>query len=106
MAHSGVQDQLLSTLKVKDQGWNIQLFEDQNKLGEAICSHCKSVCVSAVELGCNHKDEEIYPFCDQCLQQLINSIDNECPIDRHQNPIIIPSRATRRQILKSNNKCG
>ena len=101
MAQSAVESQISSSLKIKGKGWNIQLFDDQMKLQECICSHCKAVCVDAVELGCDHKDEEIYPFCEQCLQQSIHQNNDTCIINGHQNPIILPSRSIRRQILKS-----
>ena len=53
--------EIISSLKVNDKGWNIQLFEDQNKLNGCVCHKCKCICCDAAELGCDqHEDEDFY----------------------------------------------
>eukprot|EP01084_Bolivina_argentea_P152670 266280_1 len=106
MAQSqGTQYRVISSLKVNNKGWNIQLFEDQIKLSAHICTKCKSVCCDPVELGCNHNDDDIYLYCDCCLRDLIEQNDSKCPINSHIDPVIIPSRASKRQILKATVFC-
>ena len=58
------------------------------------------VCHDAVELGCDHNDEDICQYCNNCLINLISNNNDKCPINNHINPIIVPNRATRRHILK------
>eukprot|EP01083_Nonionella_stella_P032734 89576_1 len=92
---------LVSLLKVNDNGWNVSLFQNQNVVDTALCGNCKEVCRDAVELGCDHKDNEIVLFCDACLKDLVLTNGNKCPINQHLNPIAIPVRSARRQILES-----
>eukprot|EP01083_Nonionella_stella_P016023 44801_1 len=95
---------LISLLKVNDNGWNLSLFEDQNLLNRSLCGNCKEVCRDAVELGCDHDDDAIVLFCDSCLNDLISTNGNKCPINQHLDPIVSPVRSARRQngqILKS-----
>eukprot|EP01083_Nonionella_stella_P016022 44799_1 len=96
---------LISLLKVNENGWNVSLFEDQTVVNTALCNNCKEICRDAVELGCNHDDDEIVLFCDSCLKDLISTNDNKCPINRHLDPIVSPVRFARRQILKSSVIC-
>ena len=96
---------LLNLLKVDGKGWNIALFEDKMKITACICHHCKSVCRDAVELGCDHEDDEIFTYCEMCLSNLVEDSNGKCPIDGHENPIIFASRAMRRQISKSTVIC-
>eukprot|EP01084_Bolivina_argentea_P297138 511839_1 len=95
---------MVSLLKTNDRGWNILLFGDRNKLETCICEECGSICCDAVELGCanvNHSDDDIFLYCNDCLNDLIKQNDGKCPIDAHNNPIIIANRSSRRQISKS-----
>ena len=101
MEQQTVDEDVISTLKVNNKGWNIQLFANQNALQTLICHECKSVCCDAVELGCDHNDDQIFLFCNVCLTQLINQNNQKCPINGHDEPIIVPNRSSRRHILKS-----
>eukprot|EP01084_Bolivina_argentea_P048241 88898_1 len=94
---------LIALLKVNDNGWNVSLFVDQNEVNfnRSLCGNCKEVCRDAVELGCDHKDNEIVLFCNACLKDLISTNGNKCPINQHLDPIVSPVRSARRQILKS-----
>eukprot|EP01083_Nonionella_stella_P032733 89574_1 len=93
---------LVSLLKVNDNGWNVSLFQNQNVVDTALCGNCKEVCRDAVELGCDHDDDDaIVLFCDSCLKDLISTNGNKCPINQHLDPIVSPVRSARRQILKS-----
>eukprot|EP01083_Nonionella_stella_P124038 374170_1 len=96
---------LVSSLKVNDDGWNVLLFQNQNVVDTALCGNCKEVCRDAVELGCDHDDDAIVLFCDSCLNDLISINGNKCPINQHLDPITIPVRSVRRQILKSSVIC-
>eukprot|EP01084_Bolivina_argentea_P290225 498464_1 len=95
---------ILSLIKVNDQGWNISLFED-NTISNELCNHCKSVCCDAVELGCDHIDENVYLYCSKCLYKLIENNDAKCPINSHSNPIVTHVRSVRRHILQSTVVC-
>eukprot|EP01083_Nonionella_stella_P182060 653978_1 len=92
---------LISLLKVNDNGWNVLLFQDQNVINASLCGNCKDVCRDAVELGCDHDDSDIVLFCNACLNNLISTNGNKCPINQHVDPIISPVRSSRRQILNS-----
>ena len=92
-------------MKSHDKGWDIRIFIDSAKISSCICNACNSVCCDAVELGCDHNDEDIYLYCDKCLNAIIESNHNNCPIDNHAIPVIYPSRAARRQISKSMVHC-
>eukprot|EP01084_Bolivina_argentea_P194533 333783_1 len=92
---------LLSLLKVNNKGWNIALFKDTNNVSDYLCAHCNSVCCDAVELGCDHDDNDIFLHCKQCLSDLIINNDNKCIINSHINPSLTSVRATRRTISKS-----
>eukprot|EP01083_Nonionella_stella_P166339 555887_1 len=93
---------LIALLKVNDNGWNVSLFQNQNVVDTALCGNCKEVCRDAVELGCDHDDDDaIVLFCDSCLKDLISTNGNKCPINQHLDPILSPVRSARRQILKS-----
>ena len=96
-----VNQQLENSLKVDNKGWNIAIFDDKIKLSTCVCAHCNSVCCDAVELGCDHQDNEIFAYCNKCLTQLIEDNDGLCPINKHKNPSIVPSRLLRGQILRS-----
>eukprot|EP01083_Nonionella_stella_P032738 89587_1 len=97
---------LVSLLKVNDNGWNVSLFQNQNVVDTALCGNCKEVCRDAVELGCDHDDDDaIVLFCDSCLKDLISTNGNKCPINQHLDPIVYPVRSVRRQILKSSVIC-
>eukprot|EP01083_Nonionella_stella_P037261 101579_1 len=96
---------LISLLKVNDNGWNVSLFEDQNPNNAILCGNCKEVCRDAVELKCDHDDDDLVLFCDACLRDLISTNDNKCPINQHLDPIVSPVRFARRQILKSSVIC-
>eukprot|EP01084_Bolivina_argentea_P048240 88897_1 len=97
---------LIALLKVNDTGWLLSLFEDQNELNRSLCGNCKEVCRDAVELGCDHDDDDaIVLFCDSCLKDLISTNGNKCPINQHLDPIVYPVRSVRRQILKSSVIC-
>eukprot|EP01083_Nonionella_stella_P032731 89571_1 len=97
---------LVSLLKVNDNGWNVSLFQNQNVVDTALCGNCKEVCRDAVELGCDHDDDDaIVLFCDSCLKDLISTNGNKCPINQHLDPIVSPVRSLRRQILESSVIC-
>eukprot|EP01084_Bolivina_argentea_P224192 379170_1 len=95
--------ELLSLLKIDEKGWNIALFE--NNVKHCLCAHCGSVCCDAVELGCEHEEDDIFLYCKCCLSELIRDNDNKCMITSHINPPLIAARATRRQISKSTVMC-
>eukprot|EP00483_Globobulimina_turgida_P008589 UN08607 len=96
-----VVNDLLSLLHVDGKGWNIALFEDTAKASTCICEFCGSICYEAVELGCEHDDDEICLYCKQCLTELITENHHKCIINNHNNPSVIPARSTRRQIYRS-----
>eukprot|EP01083_Nonionella_stella_P191814 709669_1 len=96
---------ILTSLKTNNQGWKIGLFRDQHVLQSFICFECKGVCCEPVELSCDHEDDEIFLYCNSCLEQLIHENDNKCPIDKHKYPTIIPNRTSRRQISKLLTHC-
>eukprot|EP01083_Nonionella_stella_P032736 89584_1 len=96
---------LTSLLQVNDNGWNLSLFEDQNEVNTSLCGNCKEVCCDAVELGCDHDDDDIVLFCNSCLKDLISTNSNKCPINQHLDPIISSVRAVRRQILRASVIC-
>eukprot|EP01084_Bolivina_argentea_P179783 310641_1 len=97
---SPINNDLLSILKSNNKGWNISLFANEHEWTHNICNACGDVCCNAVELGCNHEDKDIYLYCSNCLTQTIKDNNNNCPINNHCEPIIIPNRSTRRQISK------
>eukprot|EP01084_Bolivina_argentea_P297860 513226_1 len=101
MTQEIVDKDVVSLLKIDDRGWNISLFEDKNRISASLCEYCKSVCCDAVELGCDHDDNEICSYCKECLIDLVKHNENKCPINQHDNPVISPVRSVRRQILKS-----
>eukprot|EP01083_Nonionella_stella_P250221 864425_1 len=108
MAQEAVNDHdidILASLKTNNRGWTIGLFQDQHTLPSFICFECKCVCCEAVELGCDHDDNDIFLYCKSCLTQLIKGNGNKCPIDNHDDPTIIPNRSLRRQISKSMTYC-
>ncbi len=89
-------------LKIDGGGWNIALFEDTSKVSNCLCKHCSGVCCDAVELGCDHQDDDdIFLYCKVCLILLVKDNDNQCMISAHQNPPIDAVRSNRRQILKA-----
>ena len=92
---------LLNLLKFDNKGWNMALFQDKMKITTCICQHCKAICRDAVELGCDHKDDEIFTYCEICLSNIVEDKNGKCPINNHDNPIIFSSRSMRRQISKS-----
>eukprot|EP01083_Nonionella_stella_P143330 445308_1 len=103
MAQQGSRNkELASLLKINEhKGWEISLFEDQNKISEYICTNCTGICCNAVELGCDHDDADICSYCEQCLHQLITDNDSKCPINDHTDPHITPARSIRNRVLKA-----
>eukprot|EP01084_Bolivina_argentea_P008437 15793_1 len=93
--------ELLSLLQIDNKGWDINLFEETAKLSTCICEFCGSICREAVELGCEHEEDEICLYCDQCLKELIGNNNDKCILDNHDNPLIIAARSARRQIFRS-----
>eukprot|EP01084_Bolivina_argentea_P263119 445229_1 len=100
-----LDDEVLSLLKVNGRGWDIGLFEDENKASSFLCEDCHSICCDAVELGCDHDDADICSFCKECLEDLVKKNSGKCPINQHDHPMISSSRFVRRQILKSQTMC-
>eukprot|EP01084_Bolivina_argentea_P046596 85812_1 len=89
-------------LKIDVRGWNISIFDDINKVSNYLCAHCGAVCCDAVELGCDHdEDDEILLYCKTCLTELVTDNENKCMISGHYNPPLDAVRANRRQILKA-----
>eukprot|EP01084_Bolivina_argentea_P308195 532842_1 len=88
-------------LKIDGRGWNIALFEDTNKVSNCLCAHCDAACCDAVELACEHKDEDIFLYCKICLSEIVKDNDNKCMLSNHYNPPLDASRSNRRQILKA-----
>eukprot|EP01084_Bolivina_argentea_P291550 501091_1 len=90
-------------LKIDGRGWSISLFEDTNKVANYLCGHCGAVCCDAVELGCQHEeeDDEIFMYCKYCLNELVKDNGNKCMISGHYNPPLDVARAIRRKILKA-----
>ena len=105
MAQTKLSAELASLLKRdNNNGWKLSLFEDQTKISHALCAKCHSICCDAVELGCDEHeddDEEVYLYCKNCLRDIINKNNQQCPINNHDDPIISSNRAIRRTILKS-----
>ena len=93
----------LSLLKEDGKGWKMSLFEDD--VSKLLCAHCGSVPCNAAELGCDHDDDDILMYCHQCLRDVIQQNGGKCPLDGHSEPVISPSRASRRQISRSSVFC-
>ena len=74
-------------------------FNFQNSKTMKIASALHFSCCIAVELGCEHWEDDICLYCDYCLKDLIKDNNGNCAI------IIIPSRATRKKICKSIINC-
>ena len=97
---------VMSLLKDEGNGWKPELFENQEAAKVALCEHCNAVCCNAVELGCDHDDDaDICLYCNECLQRIIDENGGQCPIDSHDDPVIISNRSMRRQILKYDAVC-
>eukprot|EP01084_Bolivina_argentea_P278835 476538_1 len=105
MTQTSVDDEIISVLKVGNCGWNVLLFENEMRISVALCAVCNNVCVDAVELGCDHNEDDIYLYCNNCLKILINKSNGTCPINKHIDPIISSNRATRRQVSKATVIC-
>ena len=87
-------------LKLNNKGWKPSLFTNGKTMKNSLCPICGGVCCAAVELGCDHNDNEIFSYCNDCLSSLIKTKHNgKCPLTNHTDPIIIPIRSLRRQIL-------
>eukprot|EP01084_Bolivina_argentea_P017592 32836_1 len=97
--------ELLSLLKVNGEGWNIAVFQEQNKISAVLCKNCNAVSCDGVELGCEHDDNDIYLYCNKCLRTMVKQNNNKCPIDSHANPVIIASRSSRRLVLNATVCC-
>ena len=61
-----IHQELLSSVKINNQRWNIHLFEDKNKT--ELCENCGNIYCDAVELGCEHdeEDHDIYSYSAIC----------------------------------------
>ncbi len=104
--HLVEERETISLLKIDNQGWDIELFEEKDKISnDYLCEYCKCVCCDASELGCNHNDNQICLYCKNCLSYLINKNDGKCIINKHSNPIISPTRSTRRKIGNATINC-
>eukprot|EP01083_Nonionella_stella_P208330 756096_1 len=103
MAASVLKDSTISLLKIDDKGWNIGLFINNNQTYE--CKECHNICCDAVELSCDHDDDEIDLYCEVCLNEAISSNNNACPINKTHNPSIQSNRSIRRQIMKLQVHC-
>eukprot|EP01084_Bolivina_argentea_P103473 185333_1 len=100
MADGSIFDQqIMSVLKVDNKGWNPEIFTNTNNT--LLCENCHLICCDAVELSCDHNDDDICSFCNVCLNRLIKDNNDKCPINSHENAIISPIRSLRRQIYKS-----
>eukprot|EP01084_Bolivina_argentea_P285179 488983_1 len=95
------KNEIVPLLKIGDRGWDIKLFEEETKMSTCICANCNGICCDAVELGCDHEDDDIFLYCNGCLNDLITTNDNKCPINKHNNPNIISNRSIRKQISKA-----
>eukprot|EP01084_Bolivina_argentea_P308197 532845_1 len=100
-----INEELISmlNLRVDGKGWSGALFDDVNKIdASSLCKHCNLICCDAVELGCQHNDdEEIFMHCELCLSELVADNGNKCMISGHYNPPLDVARSIRRQILKA-----
>eukprot|EP01083_Nonionella_stella_P048075 128738_1 len=97
---------MLASLKVNNKGWDIGIFRGQHLLKSCVCPQCHGACCEAVELGCDHDDNDIFLFCHLCLKQLVKDNDNKWPIDQHNEPIISCDKISSEkiaQIAKDNN---
>ena len=94
-----------SLLKGDDKGWGVHLFKNQMQISACMCAHCGSVCCDAVELGCEHNDDDNLLYCNKCLKFIITDNNGKCPVDSHADPSTIPNRAIRRQIAKCTVGC-
>ena len=99
-----INSDIISSLKVNGKGWDVNLFTNSNL---PLCDHCNAVCDNPHELVCDveHNDDDLVPFCKNCISELISSNNGNCPIDQHQNPITTPNAYLRKQILKSKVIC-
>eukprot|EP01084_Bolivina_argentea_P303108 523263_1 len=96
--------EIMSLLKTDDKGFNTTLFVNKNNA--LLCESCNLVCCDAVELGCDHDDDDdICSYCNVCLKALIKNNNQNCPINNHKSPIIFPLRSVRRQIWKASVIC-
>eukprot|EP01084_Bolivina_argentea_P278114 474998_1 len=87
-------------LKIDGNGWNILLFQDVNKIINYLCTHCGGICCDAIELGCNHGEEDqILLYCKTCLSELVLDNGNKCMISGHYDPPLVAAQSNRRQIL-------
>ena len=100
-----IDSEILELLQVDKMGWNVSLFKDPIKASGYLCDNCGSICRDAVELGCDHDDEEIVLYCNDCLRVLIQDNDGKCPLNSHSDPIVTLNRSTRRQILRATAIC-
>eukprot|EP01084_Bolivina_argentea_P131836 232650_1 len=102
MALAAATDESVAELfQVNGKGWDTRLLVNKDKISEYDCHSCGEICRDAVELGCDHKDDEITLYCNICLMDVIKQNENRCPINKsHINPPIQSNRAVRRNILK------
>eukprot|EP01084_Bolivina_argentea_P014337 26773_1 len=92
---------LFEQIQSDGNGWNCEIFINKDKMDEYKCQSCGNICKDCVELGCDHQDNDIELYCNNCLKILINLNNSTCPINsKHKNPIISSNRAIRKQILK------
>eukprot|EP01084_Bolivina_argentea_P078400 142248_1 len=100
------KDALLSILQSNGKGWNAELLVNPSEISKYSCKECNNISREAVELGCDHTDNEIDLYCNVCLQHVIKTNNNECPINSsHHNPSIIPIRRIRKHIFSLNVYC-
>ncbi len=101
MASFAEDDLSLSLIQSNGKGWNSKLAVDRNKIPELMCKSCNHICRDAVELSCDHNEEEDILFCESCLTQILRQNNNICPIDgSHKDTKFQAVRTTRRYVLK------
>eukprot|EP01084_Bolivina_argentea_P014336 26771_1 len=95
-----------AALQANEKGWDCKLFINIEKVDAFKCKKCQQICKNAVELGCDHDDNEIDLYCSICLKNIIKLNDNKCPINsKHINPQIQSNRSSRKQILNLKVMC-
>eukprot|EP01084_Bolivina_argentea_P185995 320659_1 len=96
------KEPFLPLLQANNKGWNALLFTDSSQISEFRCKSCNNICRDPAELGCDHDDDnDIDLYCKSCLESIILSNNNKCPLNSsHNNPPISLSRRTKKRILK------
>ncbi|ETO34407.1 hypothetical protein RFI_02689, partial [Reticulomyxa filosa] len=82
-----------------DKNWILQTNQSGG-INHFACLICKQVANNALESHCTqHEDmKEALIVGEYCLQQYLKSNSNSCPIQPHENPIFLKSRAVQQHV--------